>query len=282
VEDDQNLTLCLVASVTDLTQDASGAIAVCGSHGGTVAATFAARCGVAGALFNDAGVGLDGAGIAGLTLLDQMGVPAGTVSHLSARIGVADDTLTCGVLSYTNKSAEGLGCYIGMAAREFVRLVNDRKRSIGVTAQLIGPPERRERRHHELCDVVVVDSASQLHSDADSGCFIVTGSHGGLPDANPDRALRVAAAGALFNDAGGGRDGAGFSRLAPLDLRGVPSATVAASTARIGDGQSSLRTGVISHVNETASSLGVRPGTSAAVFAELIAGRPSSSPNLTT
>jgi hypothetical protein len=266
----------LAGSVTDLTQEASGAIAVCGSHGGAVAATFAARCGVAAALFNDAGVGLDGAGIAGLALLDQVGIPAGTVSHMSARIGVADEMLASGVLTYTNRSAERLGCHIGMSARQFVLLVNDHKRPAGVPPPVIAPPERRERRHHEVCDVVIVDSASQLQRDTDSGCFIVTGSHGGLPDANPDRALRVPAAGAVFNDAGGGRDDAGFSRLAPLDLQGVPAATVAASTARIGDGQSSLATGVISHVNETASALGVSPGTTAAALVELIAGRPCS------
>ncbi|MBV8777342.1 MAG: hypothetical protein JO258_09120 [Alphaproteobacteria bacterium] len=69
------------------------------------------------------------------------------------------------------------------------------------------------------------------HKDA----IVVTGSHGGLLGGKPETALKYDVAGALYNDAGLGIDEAGVSRLPALDRRGIPAATVAASSARIGD-----------------------------------------------
>jgi hypothetical protein len=70
-------------------------------------------------------------------------------------------------------------------------------------------------------------------------------------------ALRVDAALALFNDAGGGK---GTTRLSALGARGIAAATVAAASARIGDAQSTWADGVISACNETAAALGAKPG----------------------
>ena len=68
---------------------------------------------------------------------------------------------------------------------------------------------------------------------------------------------------AFFNDAGGGKDGAGWSRLPALDARGIASATVSCHTARIGDGRSTYETGVLSRVNEVARRLELREGMTA-------------------
>jgi len=68
---------------------------------------------------------------------------------------------------------------------------------------------------------------------------------------------------AFFNDAGGGKDGAGFGRLPVLDGRGIAAATVSNNTARIGDGRSTYETGVVSRINETAKRLELREGMSA-------------------
>ncbi|MBC8022923.1 MAG: hypothetical protein H7Y14_07375, partial [Burkholderiales bacterium] len=68
---------------------------------------------------------------------------------------------------------------------------------------------------------------------------------------------------AFFNDAGGGKDGAGFGRLPALDERGIATATVSNNTARIGDGRSTYETGVVSRLNETALRLELREGMSA-------------------
>jgi hypothetical protein len=49
-----------------------------------------------------------------------------------------------------------------------------------------------------------------------------------------------------LNDAGGGIDEAGFSRLPALNVRGIAGTTAAAVSARIGDARSTLFDGIIS------------------------------------
>jgi len=72
--------------------------------------------------------------------------------------------------------------------------------------------------------------------------------------------------GALFNDAGIGKDEAGVSRLPALDTRGIAAATVAATSARIGDARSTYADGVVSRLNRRAAALGLREGISAQDF----------------
>ena len=62
--------------------------------------------------------------------------------------------------------------------------------------------------------------------------------------------------GLLAHDAGVGRDGAGVSGLALAERLGVPAATVAAHSARIGDGESVYADGLVSHANRLAVSCG--------------------------
>lgn len=73
---------------------------------------------LAGVVFNDAGIGKDNAGIAGLTMLDVQRIPAMAVAHTSARIGDAADTWEHGVISACNVSAAARGVRVGMAVRE--------------------------------------------------------------------------------------------------------------------------------------------------------------------
>jgi hypothetical protein len=58
-------------------------------------------------------------------------------------------------------------------------------------------------------------------------------------------------------------DHAGVASLPILDSEGIAAATVAADSARIGDGQSTLTQGIISAVNDTAHRLGARVGDTA-------------------
>lgn len=76
---------------------------------------------VLGAVFNDAGVGKDRAGIAALDILDASGVPAVAVSHDSARIGDGEDTLRSGIVSHVNREASRRGVAPGQRAAEAVR-----------------------------------------------------------------------------------------------------------------------------------------------------------------
>jgi hypothetical protein len=80
---------------------------------------------------------------------------------------------------------------------------------------------------------------------------------------------------AFFNDAGFGVDRAGAACLSILDSEGIAAATVAADSACIGDGQSTMTQGIISAVNETAYRLGARVGETALDVARTVAERAS-------
>ncbi|MGC2523883.1 MAG: hypothetical protein WA417_14810, partial [Stellaceae bacterium] len=105
-------------SITRIGAEAKGAVVVNGSHGGVYAAYVAAKLGVAAAIFNDAGIGRDQAGIAGLGYLAELGLPAAAVGHLTARIGDGADMMARGVLTHANPPAAALGCATGMTCRD--------------------------------------------------------------------------------------------------------------------------------------------------------------------
>lgn len=81
---------------------------VTGSHGGLVGGNPALRDECLAAVFNDAGVGVDEAGIGRLPALEARGIAGITVSHASARIGDAVSTLA-GIVSACNGVAAGRG-----------------------------------------------------------------------------------------------------------------------------------------------------------------------------
>ena len=113
--------IVLVDSITQLEPSDAGSVAVSGSHGGTSSADFAAEVPLALAVFNDAGVGKDEAGIAGLARLERQGRAAAAVSHLTARIGDAADTWENGVISRVNAGAARLGLQPGQRLRDALR-----------------------------------------------------------------------------------------------------------------------------------------------------------------
>ena len=103
----------LLDSVTEGGPGQTGAVVVTGSHGGVSAARYAAAYRPALVAFNDAGVGKDEAGVAGLALLERAQVAAVAVSAASARIGEAADTWASGVISRVNAPAAALGFRVG-------------------------------------------------------------------------------------------------------------------------------------------------------------------------
>jgi hypothetical protein len=105
--------LRLVDSITELGPHDAGCVAVSGSHGGLSSARYAQAAKPWLSVFNDAGVGKDQAGIAGLGTLQQAGLAALAVSHASARIGQASSTLQDGVVSHVNEAAQDLGFVSG-------------------------------------------------------------------------------------------------------------------------------------------------------------------------
>ena len=105
--------LRIVDSITELCAFDAGCIAVSGSHGGISSARYALAARPVLSIFNDAGVGKDGAGLAALDFLQTHGLAACTVSHSSARIGEAQSTLIDGIVSHQNALALALGAATG-------------------------------------------------------------------------------------------------------------------------------------------------------------------------
>src|SRR5260370_286798 len=110
--------IAIADSITRIAEaEAKGAVIVNASHGGIYAAYLAAKVGAAAAIFNDAGIGRDQAGISGLAYLQDLGTPAATVGHDTARIGDGADMIARGVITYANRLAEALGCRPGLPRR---------------------------------------------------------------------------------------------------------------------------------------------------------------------
>lgn len=255
-------------TVTRPTAAWKGAVLVAGSHGGVYAAYCAVKAAVRGLILNDAGRGLDDAGIGGLGYCEALGIPYATVATMSARIGNGGDMVARGIISAANRTAERLGVRPGQPCAEAAALMTAAPLSTApimpyAEARAELPPGPSGRR------VVLLDSIS-LVGDADVGQVLVSGSHGGILGNEKAAALKIDGYAAFFNDAGGGADGAGFTRLPALDERGIAAGTVAAMSARIGDGRSSYEHGVLSRVNETARHLGGVEGMPLKAFCRLL------------
>jgi hypothetical protein len=243
--------ILIADSVTRLGPEHVGSVLIAGSHGGVYAACLAARAGLRAVILNDAGVGLDQAGIAGLAYLDTYDIAAATIGHDSARIGDGADMARRGIVSHVNAAAARLGCAPGqpcLAAAE---------RLEAAPLPAARPPAMAETRHLFLeapggIKIWALDSASLARPD-DAGAIVLVGSHGGGPSAN---ALKADCRAAIFNDAGIGIDGAGIARLPVLARRGIAAATVSAASARIGDGRSIWESGIVSAVNDRAAAAG--------------------------
>ena len=112
--------IVLVDTIAHVRPEDAGRLVATGSHGGVSSAEYAARAPVAAVFFNDAGIGCDEAGIAGLAELERRGIAAGAVSHDSAMIGDARETYGFGIVSAVNAQAREAGFRVGDRLAESV------------------------------------------------------------------------------------------------------------------------------------------------------------------
>jgi hypothetical protein len=252
-------TILLADTVTRLGGEHAGHVLVTGSHGGLIAAAYAAQARVRAAIFNDAGYGLDDAGVAGLAALDGIGTAACARAHTSARIGGAAGAVAHGIVSACNVAAAALGAAPGMRCASAATLLLGASWSTSALAfpsesrALLAPASEGHRAVWGLDSIGLVEPG-------DAGAVLVIGSHAALHGGDPATALPVAARAAFFHDAGRGPGDANVSRLPALALRGMPAAAVDFRSARIGDARSLWDTGVLSVVNARAAADGVAPG----------------------
>ena len=261
--------ITVVDTVTKLTDACRDEVLVGASHCGIYAVYLAARVNVRALILNNAGVGLDQAGIGGLAWAEDYALPAAAADNMSCRIADGADTMANGIISHTNKLAAALGCQPGMTVSACAEIMQT------APANTTPTPEYGEARfviEEATGNIPVIgcDSISLLLPE-DAGKFAVTASHGALlAGVENDGAVAMQLAGVTFSDAGIGKDEAGVARLAALDKRSIPAGTVDAMTARIGDARSNWETGILSRVNASAGALGVAPGMTVQEFATQI------------
>lgn len=110
--------LIIVDTTSDVREENDTDVIVTGSHGGKVGGDYLSSLNVKGVISNDAGMGKDNAGIASLKVLEEHGIPAATVSSMSAHIGNGTSTYEQGKISAVNEAAKKLGITVGMSAKE--------------------------------------------------------------------------------------------------------------------------------------------------------------------
>jgi hypothetical protein len=121
-------------SASAITAADAGCVVVTGSHGGLVGGA-PLRHPVLAAVFNDAGVGKDAAGIARLPRLDTLGIAGLAAAHDTARIGDAAHTYAHGRISHVNEAARACGAAPGQTVRD----------ATAILAHRLGRPESQAR-----------------------------------------------------------------------------------------------------------------------------------------
>jgi uncharacterized protein YunC (DUF1805 family) len=118
---------------------------------------------------------------------------------------------------------------------------------------------------------VLADTMTKLGLET-RGAVVVSGSHGGRYCGY--LALKAQVRAVILNDAGGGKDNAGFASLAEAEAQGLAAATVSNMSCRIGDAADMVARGIISHANGPALAVGVAAGMSGRNAAERLLAAP--------
>jgi len=116
------LSVVLVDAALDLGALPEGTVVVCGEAATLRAARTLLRGSPRLVALHDAGVGKDGAGVAGLDRLGDVGIAAVAVGHDSARLGDSDDVLAHGVVAHLNAPARSLGLRPGPLRAQLIEL----------------------------------------------------------------------------------------------------------------------------------------------------------------
>ena len=115
--------IVIADSATSISEGNKNDVFICASHCGANVGQYAAQANVKALIGNDAGKGLEDAGVAGLKVIDEKGIPGAAVSAMSAEIGVGPTTYETGIISTVNKAAQKIGVKPGMTAKEAAELM---------------------------------------------------------------------------------------------------------------------------------------------------------------
>jgi hypothetical protein len=245
--------------------DANDVVAV-GSYCGTrVLAPIFGR-GVRAVIATDAGIGKDQAGISGLKTGEKIGVPVAAIAAMSAETSNGRATLL-GTISTANAQARALGVKPGMVAYEAAMLMTKAPagKPISVSRGVEEKPVVVEKTPKGNIWATPGTTAIRQKIPTDVICSGANSSR-----VMSDGVFRMAAKGAIANDAGIAKNNTAVEGLKLLGEKGVPAASVSTLTARLGEGLSTWNDGVISVVNPIAAKRGVKVGMTAKDAARLM------------
>ncbi len=260
----------LVSDSLSYCDDRVGAddVVVGASFAGAPTVGLALVRGVKGVIAHAAGVGKGDAGVSGLPLADRFGIPAAAVDTMSARVSDGE-SLFRGTISHANKAARILGVWPGQGTEKAARIMLDARP--GKPAELSGMIDDsvHEVERTERGRIYAVWSISLVKEPHPADVFCLA-SHSGTVMA--DYVIPVRPKGVIANDAGFAMDHSGVAGIEALDGHGISACAVDCSSARIGDARSTYDDGIVSFVNRTAESAGVRTGMPAREAARIMLG----------
>jgi hypothetical protein len=243
-----------------------GDVVVVGSYCGTrVLAPIFSR-GVKAVIATDAGIGKDEAGITALATGEQHGVPVASVATLSAEVANGR-SVAWGTISRANAPARALGVAPGQIAYDAaVRMLN----------APLGQPIEVAATWDEHPHVVEEYPRGKIWASTSSFVFkrkmptdvICIAANSGRVFA--ESLIEIGPRGGIANDSGMGKNNSGIAGLKILAEAGIAACSVAAMSARIGDGMSTWNDGVISAANAIAMERGVKVGITAKEAARLM------------
>lgn len=121
--DNPDPRILLLDSITEIKPEDAGRVLVAASHAGISAVQYAFGFAPLCCFFNNAGVGKEAAGIAGLATLNAQGIAAAAYGHDTARIGDALDAWANGILTHVNDLAKARGLKPGQSVRQAAALL---------------------------------------------------------------------------------------------------------------------------------------------------------------
>jgi hypothetical protein len=266
VYSDPRCEVITVGSAYDVDDSCTGDVVVMGSYTGVLPARFVSEHRPRGVIGVDCAIGKDGAGIAGLWYFEALEIPAATIDVATVELGNGPDVFDTGVVSRVNALAAAIGVHAGMTARQAAMLMVERD-PVATTARDV-TNRTVMWTDRSGCSIVCTDSIAFGLPEDRGRNVLCTAGHTGRTSV--EYIERVAPRGFISSDGGRGKNNAGTAGLYAVEALGLAGATVAAETARMGDGLSTYEDGVISACNSVAAARGVRVGQTSKEAARLL------------
>jgi hypothetical protein len=123
VEERANGRIWATPGTTAITEKIPNDVICSGANSSRVMSDGVLRMGAKGAIANDAGIAKNNTAVEGVQILGERGIPAASVSTMSARLSEGLSTWNDGVISVVNPVAAKRGVKVGMSAKDAARLM---------------------------------------------------------------------------------------------------------------------------------------------------------------